>query len=63
MPDPYSILRKFYAVQALIWITRDVATLSAISLRGKWVTVTYAEHSEGRLEQAKQDLEYFMTIG
>src|SRR4026209_1189933 len=29
-----------------------------ISLKGKWVTVTY-QTPEGRLEQAQQDLEYF----
>ena len=57
MPDPYSISQILRGTGSYL-DNRDVATLSAISLRGKWVTVTY-ESTEGRLEQAKQDLEYF----
>jgi hypothetical protein len=57
MPDPYSISQILRGAGSYL-DNRDVATLSAISLRGKWVTVTY-ESAEGRLEQAKQDLEYF----
>ena len=37
---------------------REVTTLMGISLRGKWVTVSY-QTAKGRLEQAQQDLEYF----
>jgi len=57
MPDPYSISQILRGAGSYL-DNRDVATLSAISLCGKWVTVTY-ESAEGRLEQAKQDLEYF----
>lgn len=57
MPDPYSISQILRGAGSYL-DNRDVATLSAISLRGKWVTVTY-QSAAGRLEQAKQDLEYF----
>ncbi len=57
MPDPYSISQILRGAGAYL-DNREVANLSAISLRGKWVTVAY-ESPEGRLEQAKQDLEYF----
>lgn len=57
MPDPYSISQILRGAGSFL-DNRDAARLSAISLRGKWVTVAY-ESVDGRLEQAKQDLEYF----
>lgn len=57
MPDPYSISQILRGAGSYL-DNRDVATLSAISLRDKWVTVVY-ESVDGRMEQAKQDLEYF----
>jgi len=57
MPDPYSISQILRGAGSYL-DNRDAARLSAISLRDKWVTVAY-ESVDGRLEQAKQDLEYF----
>ena len=57
MPDPYSISQILRGAGSYL-DNRDVTTLMGISLKEKWVTVSY-QTSEGRLEQAKQDLEYF----
>jgi hypothetical protein len=57
MPDPYSISQILRGTGSYL-DNRDVTMLVAISLNGKWVTVKYATPS-GRLEQSKQDLEYF----
>ena len=57
MPDPYSISQILRGTGSYL-DNRDVTTLVGISLNGKWVTVKY-ETAAGRLEQAKQDLEYF----
>ena len=57
MPDPYSISQILRGAGSYL-DNRDVMTLVGISLKGKWVTVSY-QTSEGRLEQAQQDLEYF----
>ena len=57
MPDPYSISQILRGAGSYL-DNRDVTTLVGVSLNGKWVTVRY-ETPEGRLEQAKQDLEYF----
>jgi hypothetical protein len=57
MPDPYSISQILRGAGAYL-DHREGTRLSGISLRGKWVTVTY-ETSQGQIEQAKQDLEYF----
>jgi len=57
MPDPYSISQILRGAGSYL-DNREVARLSGISLRGKWVTVVY-ENADGRLEQAQQDLEYF----
>lgn len=57
MPDPYSISQILRGAGSYL-DNRDVTTLMGISLKGKWVTVSY-ETTEGRLEQAQQDLEYF----
>lgn len=57
MPDPYSLSQILRGAGSYL-DNRDAARLSAISLRDKWVTVAY-ERVDGRLEQAKQDLEYF----
>jgi hypothetical protein len=57
MPDPYSISQILRGAGSYL-DNREVMTLVGISLRGKWVTVSY-QSSEGRLEQAQQDLEYF----
>jgi hypothetical protein len=57
MPDPYSVSQILRGAGSYL-DNRDVTKLMGISLRGKWVSVSY-ESAEGRLEQAKQDLEYF----
>jgi hypothetical protein len=57
MPDPYSISQILRGTGSYL-DNRDVTTLAGISLNGKWVTVKYAT-AAGRMEQAKQDLEYF----
>jgi len=57
MPDPYSISQILRGAGSYL-DNREVTSLVGISLSGKWVTVRY-ESPEGRLEQAKQDLEYF----
>jgi|SRR5687768_13954263 len=57
MPDPYSISQILRGAGSYL-DNREVTTLMGISLRGKWVTVSY-QTPEGRLEQAQQDLEYF----
>jgi hypothetical protein len=57
LPDPYSISQILRGTGSYL-DNRDVTTLMGISLNGKWVTVKY-ETAAGRLEQAKQDLEYF----
>lgn len=57
MPDPYSISQILRGAGSYL-DNRDATRLSAISLRGRWVTVSY-ESVDGRLEQSKQDLEYF----
>jgi hypothetical protein len=57
MPDPYSISQILRGTGSYL-DNREVTTLVGISLRGKWVTVSY-QTAAGRLEQAQQDLEYF----
>jgi hypothetical protein len=57
MPDPYSISQILRGAGSYL-DNRDVTSLMGISLNGKWVTVRY-ETAAGRLEQAKQDIEYY----
>ena len=57
MPDPYSISQILRGAGSYL-DNRDATSLMGISLKGKWVTVSY-QTAEGRLEQAQQDLEYF----
>jgi hypothetical protein len=57
MPDPYSISQILRGAGSYL-DNREVAQLMGISLRGKWVTVSY-QTAQGRLERAQQDLEYF----
>lgn len=57
MPDPYSISQILRGAGSYL-DNRDVTALVGISLKGKWVTVNYRT-SDGRLERAQQDLEYF----
>jgi hypothetical protein len=57
MPDPYSISQILRGAGSYL-DNHNVTTLRGISLKGKWVTVSY-QTPEGRLEQAQQDLEYF----
>lgn len=57
MPDPYSISQILRGAGSYL-DNRSVTNLMGISLKGKWVTVSY-QTAEGRLEQAKQDLEYY----
>lgn len=57
MPDPYSISQILRGAGSFL-DNHSVTALVGISLQGRWVTVNY-QTAEGRLEQAKQDLEYF----
>ena len=57
MPDPYSLSQILRGAGSYL-DNRDITSLVGISLKGKWVTVSY-QTAEGQLEQAQQDLEYF----
>lgn len=57
MPDPYSISHILRGAGSYL-DNRDATNLVGITLKDRWVTVKY-QTAEGRLEQAKQDLEYF----
>jgi hypothetical protein len=57
MPDPYSISQILRGAGSYL-DNRDATSLVRITLKDRWVTVRY-QTAEGRLEQAKQDLEYF----
>jgi hypothetical protein len=57
MPDPYSISQILRGAGSYL-DNREVTSWIGISLKGKWVTVSY-QSTAGRLEQAQQDLEYF----
>jgi hypothetical protein len=57
MPDPYSISQILRGAGSYL-DNRDATSLVGITLKERWVTVSY-QTAEGRLEQAKQDLEYF----
>jgi hypothetical protein len=57
IPDPYSISQILRGAGSYL-DNRDVTSLVGISMKDRWVTVRY-QTAEGRLEQAKQDLEYF----
>jgi hypothetical protein len=57
MPDPYSISQILRGAGSYL-DNRDVTSLVGITVKEQWVTVSY-QTAEGRLEQAKQDLEYF----
>ena len=57
MPDPYSISQILRGAGSYL-DNREVTALKGISLKGKWVTVSY-QTAAGQLQQAQQDLEYF----
>ena len=57
MPDPYSISQILRGAGSYL-DNRHATSLVGITLKDRWVTVSY-QTAEGRLEQAKQDLEYF----
>jgi len=57
MPDPYSISQILRGAGSYL-DKRDATRLVGVTLKDRWVTVSY-QTAEGRLEQAKQDLEYF----
>jgi hypothetical protein len=57
MPDPYSLSQILRGAGSYL-DHRDETSLVGITLKDRWVTVRY-NTAEGRLEQAKQDLEYF----
>jgi hypothetical protein len=57
MPDPYSISQILRGAGSYL-DNRDATSLVGITLKDRWVTVNY-QTAEGRLAQAKQDLEYF----
>ena len=57
MPDPYSVSQILRGAGSYL-DSHEGAVLEGITLKDKWVTVKYRT-TDGRLEQAKQDLEYF----
>lgn len=57
LPDPYSISQILRGAGAYL-DRREVTSLVTISLKGKWVSLSY-QSAAGRVEQAHQDLEYF----
>jgi hypothetical protein len=57
MPDPYSVSQILRGAGSYL-DNRDATSLVGITLKDRWVTVNY-QTAEGRLAQAKQDLEYF----
>ncbi|HEY2922638.1 MAG TPA: hypothetical protein VGK77_26970 [Candidatus Binatia bacterium] len=57
MPDPYSVSQILRGAGSYL-DNRDATSLVGITLQDRWVTVSY-QTAEGRLEQAKQDLEYY----
>ena len=60
MPDPHSISQILRGAGSYV-DSLDGSTLMGISLQGNWVAVSY-QTAEGRLQQAKQDLEYFYNF-
>jgi hypothetical protein len=56
-PDPYGLAQKLRSVGSFLDY-RPETTLSGISVEDRWVTVRYRT-AEGRIEEAKQDVEYF----
>jgi hypothetical protein len=57
LPDPYSISQILRGAGSYL-DNRDETSLVGITIKDQWVTIRY-KTAEGRLEQAKQDLEYF----
>jgi len=57
MPDPYSLSQILRGAGTYL-DKREKASLVGISIEGQWVTVRY-KAADGRIEQLKQDLEYF----
>jgi hypothetical protein len=56
-PDPYGLAQKLRSVGSFLDY-RPATTLTGVSVEDRWVTVRY-RIAEGRIEQAKQDVEYF----
>lgn len=56
-PDPYGLAQKLRGVGSFLDY-RPETTLTGVSIEERWVTVRYRT-AEGRIEQAKQDVEYF----
>jgi hypothetical protein len=56
-PDPYGLAQKLRGVGSFLDY-RPETTLAGVSVEDRWVTVRYRT-AEGRIEQAKQDVEYF----
>lgn len=56
-PDPHGLAQKLRSVGSILDY-RPETTLTGISVEDRWVTVRYRT-AEGRIEQAKQDVEYF----
>ena len=57
MPDPYSVSQILRGVGTFL-DNRQAPSVLGISYQDQWVTVLY-ETRDGRIEQEKQDLEYF----
>lgn len=57
MPDPYSLSQILRGAGSYV-DNRATTYLVGVAIEDRWVTVRYAT-ADGRLEEAKQDLEYF----
>jgi hypothetical protein len=57
MPDPYSLSQILRGAGSYV-DNRATTYLVGITIKDRWVTVRYAT-ADGRIEKAKQDLEYF----
>jgi hypothetical protein len=57
MPDPHSLSQILRSAGSYLDNRRNTS-LVGISIKDRWVTVRY-KTAEGRVEQARQDLEYF----
>ncbi len=58
-PDPYCLSQVLRGAGAYLDNRRETA-LVGISIQDRWVTLRY-KTAEGRLEQAKEDIEYFFN--
>ena len=59
-PDPYGLAQKLRGVGSFLDYRPEI-TLTGVLVEDRWVTVRYRT-AGGRIEQAKQDVEYFYNF-